>query len=130
MARVACSQGVKPKLADLSCECPIAERSLSIADQTDRYQRDILPIPDRTYVGLTTYDAKDPAAKFPPITPLRPLPGARNVKEREPVNQAYMHSWTMAHFGQLLKEFQMSVRHEPLIRAGAPLAHVPKRSAD
>jgi arylsulfatase len=42
-------------------------------------QRDILPIPDRPRVGLTTYDAKDPATKFPPIEPLRPPTGAPNV---------------------------------------------------
>jgi arylsulfatase len=30
-------------------------------------------------VGLTTYDAKDPDTKFPPITPLRPPAGAPNV---------------------------------------------------
>ena len=33
----------------------------------------------RTYVGLTTYDAKDPDTKFPPIEPLRPPKGAPNV---------------------------------------------------
>ena len=31
------------------------------------------------YVGLTTYDAKDPNTKYPPITPLRPPAGAPNV---------------------------------------------------
>jgi hypothetical protein len=41
--------------------------------------RSILPIPDRQYVGLTTYDAKDPDTKFPPIEPLRPPQGAPNV---------------------------------------------------
>jgi arylsulfatase A-like enzyme len=50
-----------------------------VADQTDKHQRDILPIPDRAYVGLTTYDAKDPATKFPPIVPLRPPAGAPNI---------------------------------------------------
>ena len=30
-------------------------------------------------VGLTTYDAKDPDTKFPPIEPLRPPEGAPNV---------------------------------------------------
>jgi Sulfatase len=38
-----------------------------------------LPIPDRPHVGLTTYDAKDPATSFPPIEPLRPPDGAPNV---------------------------------------------------
>jgi arylsulfatase A-like enzyme len=45
----------------------------------DTLQRTILPIPDRTHVGLTTYDAKDPDTKFPPIEPLRPPTGAPNV---------------------------------------------------
>jgi arylsulfatase len=42
-------------------------------------QREVLPIPDRKPVGLTTYDAKDPDTKFPPITPVRPPTGAPNV---------------------------------------------------
>jgi arylsulfatase A-like enzyme len=42
-------------------------------------QRQILPIPDRQHVGLTTYDAKDPDTSFPPIEPLRPPEGAPNV---------------------------------------------------
>jgi arylsulfatase A-like enzyme len=41
--------------------------------------RAVLPIPDRKPVGLTTYDAKDPDTKFPPIVPLRPPAGAPNV---------------------------------------------------
>ena len=41
--------------------------------------REILPIPDRQYVGLTTYDAKDPESKYPPIAQLRPPKGAPNV---------------------------------------------------
>ena len=50
-----------------------------MANQSDKHRRDILPIPDREYVGLTTYDAKDPDTKFPPIEPLRPPKGAPNV---------------------------------------------------
>jgi arylsulfatase A-like enzyme len=42
-------------------------------------RRDILPIPDVKHVGLTTYDAKDPNTKYPPITMLRPPEGAPNV---------------------------------------------------
>jgi len=42
-------------------------------------QRAVLPIPDRQTVGITTYDAKDPNTKYPPITPLRPPAGAPNV---------------------------------------------------
>ncbi len=41
--------------------------------------RDVLPIPDRQHVGLTTYDAKDPDTSFPPIEELRPPDGAPNV---------------------------------------------------
>jgi arylsulfatase A-like enzyme len=41
--------------------------------------RDVLPIPDRPYEGLITYDAKDPDTSFPPIEPLRPPEGAPNV---------------------------------------------------
>jgi hypothetical protein len=43
----------------------------------DDIQRDILPVPDHPYVGPVTYDAKDPATKFPPIEPLRPPLGRR-----------------------------------------------------
>jgi arylsulfatase A-like enzyme len=46
---------------------------------SDAVRRDILPIPDPQYVGLTTYDAKDPNTKYPPITTLRPPEGAPNV---------------------------------------------------
>jgi len=45
----------------------------------DSIQRQVLPIPDRKPVTLTTYDAKDPDTKFPPITQLRPPTGAPNV---------------------------------------------------
>ena len=41
--------------------------------------RQLLPIPDRRLVGLTTYDAKDPDTSYPPIVPLRPPEGAPNV---------------------------------------------------
>jgi len=48
-------------------------------DQGAKLSRAILPIPDPQYVGLTTYDAKDPDTKFPPIEQLRPPEGAPNV---------------------------------------------------
>ena len=54
------------------------EESASI-NRNDSIQRNILPIPDRKHVGLTTYDAKDPNTKYPPIEPLRPPKGAPNV---------------------------------------------------
>jgi len=49
-----------------------------VTDRSD-LQRDILPIPDPRFVGLTTYDAKDPNTKFPPIRRLRPPAGAPNI---------------------------------------------------
>src|ERR1700690_3150446 len=42
-------------------------------------QRSSLPISDRVQPGLTTYDAKDPDTKFPPIREVRPPAGAPNV---------------------------------------------------
>ena len=45
----------------------------------DSMRRDVLPIPDRKVVTLTTYDARDPDAKFPPIVPLRPPACAPNI---------------------------------------------------
>src|SRR5688500_4389062 len=45
----------------------------------DKIQRSILPIPDEQHVGVTTYDAKNPDTKFPPIEQLRPPKGAPNV---------------------------------------------------
>ena len=46
-------------------------------------------------------------------------------KERKAIDLPYMHSWTAVHFGEILKNFEQSVRREPLIPAGAPLDHVP-----
>src|SRR4029079_11872622 len=37
------------------------------------------PIPDQVFVGLTTFDAKDPNTVYPPIVPLRPPKDAPNV---------------------------------------------------
>ncbi len=50
-----------------------------MAIQTDNIQRTVLPIPDQPHVGLTTYDAKNPDTKYPPIRELRPPTGAPNV---------------------------------------------------
>jgi arylsulfatase A-like enzyme len=47
--------------------------------QDEQPGREVLPIPDRPYQGLITYDAKDPDSAFPPIEPLRPPEGAPNV---------------------------------------------------
>ena len=45
----------------------------------DMSRRTILPIPDLPQVGLTTYDARDPDTKYPPIESLRPPAGAPNI---------------------------------------------------
>ncbi len=45
----------------------------------EEFSRDILPIPDKHFVGLTTYDAKDPNTKYPPIKEIRPPKDAPNV---------------------------------------------------
>jgi len=45
----------------------------------DKIQRTVLPIPDVQPFSLTTYDAKNPETKFPPIRDLRPPTGAPNV---------------------------------------------------
>jgi Sulfatase len=50
-----------------------------MVDSSEPGNRFTLPIPDEAHVGLTTYDAKDPDASFPPIRPLRPPAGAPNV---------------------------------------------------
>jgi len=50
-----------------------------MTNQPDRHLRSYLPIPEVPKFGLTTYDAKDPDTRFPPIEPLRPPAGAPNV---------------------------------------------------
>jgi arylsulfatase A-like enzyme len=52
---------------------------MNMANQPDKHLRAILPIPDVVSPGLTTYDAKDPDTKYPPIEPLRPPSGAPNI---------------------------------------------------
>ncbi len=46
---------------------------------SDMSSRSILPIPDQVHYGLTTYDAKDPDTRFPPIRQIEPPEGAPNV---------------------------------------------------
>src|SRR5256886_16771574 len=46
---------------------------------SDDLPRQMLPIPDRKHVGLTTFEATDPDTSYPPITALRPPAGAPNV---------------------------------------------------
>jgi arylsulfatase A-like enzyme len=50
-----------------------------MSDSRDNIQRSILPIPDRQPIGLTTYDAKDPGTRYPPIEQLWPPKGAPNI---------------------------------------------------
>ena len=45
----------------------------------DSVQRSVLPIPDIPPNSLTTFDAKDPDTKYPPIRPISPPDGAPNV---------------------------------------------------
>jgi arylsulfatase A-like enzyme len=52
---------------------------MSDPNRTDSHSRAILPISSRPHTALTTYDAKDPNTKFPPIEPLLPPKGAPNV---------------------------------------------------
>ncbi len=47
--------------------------------KADKHLRAQLPIPDVVKPGLTTYDAKDPDTKYPPIEPLLPPENAPNV---------------------------------------------------
>ena len=57
----------------------LPSRRGKLMSSQDDIQRSVLPIPDQPRAGLITYDAKDPASKFPPITDLRPPKGAPNV---------------------------------------------------
>src|SRR4026208_1474068 len=50
-----------------------------MAKMDDPIQRSVLPIPDVPPIGLTTFDAKDPDTKYPPIRPIFPPAGAPNV---------------------------------------------------
>ncbi len=65
-----------------------------------------------------------------PALPL-PTPHVINLttdpKEQNSFDLPYLHSWTALHFGRILKQYEASVKREPLIPAGAPLDHVPSR---
>ncbi len=56
-----------------------AGRTFVSMSHPDAVGRQNLPVPDPQWVGVTTYDAKDPDTKFPPITQMRPPAGAPNV---------------------------------------------------
>lgn len=68
------------KAATKAVKPPAPEQAPSAATpEQPEIGREVLPIPDRKHVGLTTYDARDPNTKYPPITMLRPPNGAPNV---------------------------------------------------
>jgi hypothetical protein len=69
--------------------------------EEDNIHRTHLPIPDQTHVGLTTYDAKDPDIKYPPIRELRPPKGAPNVRKCPPSQRN-----TVRHHSGMLSAFR------------------------
>ncbi|BBA90402.1 arylsulfatase [Mycobacterium pseudoshottsii JCM 15466] len=81
------SKPVKPidkevMMAKAAKKTPAKKSSTGAASDAHRephLAREHLPIPDPKHVGLTTYDAKDPNTKYPPIKQLRPPQGAPNV---------------------------------------------------
>ena len=58
---------------------PCKKRKLGHHDDTRQDFTGNSSHPGLAHVGLTTYDAKDPDTKFPPIEQLRPPKGAPNV---------------------------------------------------
>ena len=64
------TKAAQPKVG--AAPAPVAAAAVPLA-------REQLPIPDPKHVGLTTYDAKDPNTKYPPIKELRPPKEAPNV---------------------------------------------------
>jgi len=58
---------------------PIINPSMRRITMTRNIPRDVLPIPDRPYVGPAPYEAKEPDARFEPMSPLRPPQGAPNI---------------------------------------------------
>src|ERR1700723_922997 len=65
-------------MATSSAQGTIPAGAAAVPDQPE-VKRDILPIPDVSHVGLTTYDAKDPDTSYPPIRDVRPPRRAPNV---------------------------------------------------
>jgi len=51
-------------------------------------------------------------------------------KEEKPYDYPYLHTWVAAHVGQILTEYQESIKKEPLIPAGAPVDYVPTEGID
>ncbi|MDT5247858.1 MAG: hypothetical protein QOJ28_492, partial [Mycobacterium sp.] len=71
------AKATKPKKAPAAPKSPT--KSVPASTPEPHLAREQLPIPDPKHVGLTTYDAKDPNTKYPPIKELRPPEGAPNV---------------------------------------------------
>jgi arylsulfatase A-like enzyme len=65
-------------MATSSAQGTIPAGAAAVPDQPE-VKRDILPIPDVSHVGLTTYDAKDADTSYPPIRDVRPPRRAPNV---------------------------------------------------
>jgi arylsulfatase A-like enzyme len=70
---------VEPAINTIALTIVTTRRDLDMTSDRDQLGRQVLPIPDRPFAGLVTYDAKDPATSFPAIEPLRPPTGAPNV---------------------------------------------------
>lgn len=67
-------------MAKAAKKTPAKKSSTGAASDAHRephLAREHLPIPDPKHVGLTTYDAKDPNTKYPPIKQLCPSQGRR-----------------------------------------------------
>jgi arylsulfatase A-like enzyme len=79
MPKKANAKPVKKATAKQSAAPKAALSPVAESQATPTVAREHLPIPDPKHVGLTTYDAKDPNTKYPPITMLRPPAGAPNV---------------------------------------------------
>jgi len=70
------------------------------------------------------------------LTDRLPQPRAQAVADRIAVDKALRQptphkleaTWAMAYLGRLMKEFQESVKREPLIPAGAPLDYMPGKA--
>jgi arylsulfatase A-like enzyme len=65
-------------MATSSAQGTIPAGAAAVPDQPE-VKREILPIPDVSHVGLTTYDAKDADTSYPPIRDVRPPRRAPNV---------------------------------------------------
>ena len=75
-------QSLKSRGLERTRMCP--KGANAVADPNAKLPRHILPIPDAKHVGLTTYDAKDPNTKYPPIVPLRPPDRRAERADRAP----------------------------------------------